>query len=190
MKNLVSAIVLSFVVGAMCFGQECKFVKNKKKLQKYFQAINIEKMTKPKVLFDKWNKVASSSFIKTDQGFLWSIFLMRGYSARFEIFENNPIIVQFENGSIVKLYPNSFTEGKFPVLALTTFTINPLYKIDKDQIDMFSSNRIKNIRVYFTSEKVLSENRSEDDLGTYFEYEILSERYQSNCITPANCILQ
>ncbi|MDN5204523.1 hypothetical protein QQ008_24235 [Fulvivirgaceae bacterium BMA10] len=149
----------------------------------------IIKITKPKTLFDKFYKTAATHFVKTSNGYLMGLHLRRSHSAKFEILDDNPLIIQFENGKILMLYPRSFTEGRFIGLSLTYFIV-PFYKITEEDLEVLVSNKIENIRIYFTSDKVSPSNRIEDDLGTYFQYDILSEKYKSNCMIPANCIVQ
>ncbi|WP_394747748.1 hypothetical protein [Spongiimicrobium salis] len=184
-----NSILLFFFVSIVCSGQNCKYSKKVAKKAKKQLSEEIVKATKPKALFSKFSQAASASFIKSNKGYYLGLVLAREFGARVDIMKNNPLLVQFQNDSIVTLYPGKDTPGKF-TLPVTTEINKPYYKITEEQLELFSSQRIRHIKVYFTSDKVAKNNRGEDDLGTFFDFEVLKERYQSNCIAPANCLLQ
>jgi len=190
MKAQILLIALLFV-SSFSYCQKCEYRNHseKKRVSKDLNEEQNIRLSKPKVLFSKYAKNATSYFVKTETGYFWSIIFNRGYSARFEIFEENPIIIQFANNNIIKLYAKEITEGKFLPLSLsTTYQINPYYKVNKEQLEMFTSHEISNVRIYFVSDKVVE--KSEDEMGSYFEFDIQSNSKRKSCMKGANCMLQ
>jgi len=191
MKLLKLKFFLVFFLFSMaCIGQNCKYSKKMlKKAKKHLVEEKIIKATKPKAMFKKFSQAAGFNFVKSDVGYYLSLMLVREFGRRIDIMDNNPLVVQFKNDSIVILYPNRSTPGKF-TLPVTTEINKPFYKVNLAQLELFASQPIFHVKVYFTSDIVPEGKRGVDDLGTFFDYEILNDRYQSNCIESANCILQ
>lgn len=191
MKLLKLKFFLMFSLFSMaCIGQNCKYSKKMiKKAKKHLIEEKVVKATKPKAMFKKFSQAAGFNFVKSDKGYYLSLTLVREFGKRVDIMDDNPLVVQFKNDSIIILYPNRSTPGKF-TLPVTTEINRPFYKVNPGQLELFGSQLIHYVKVYFTSDKVSEDKRGVDDLGIFFDYEILNEHYQSNCIEPANCILQ
>ncbi len=188
MTNKILLIIVFLVSSTVIYGQ-CK-IKTKGSIVKLIERrvpIDVEKLTKPKVLFDKYFTVATCSFVKSTSGDHYLVIpFSRAHSARFNISENTPLKCYLEEGVTVSLDPPELIEGK---MVITTLQIFLYYKVSEFQIDELAKNHIVNMRIYFMSEKDIS-NTFEDDLGRYFEFEILSENNKAHLLDAANCILQ
>ncbi len=191
MSTLKLKMVLLFCLVSMtCMSQKCK---NSKKMhrraQKHFVEEKIEKATKPKPMFSKFSQAGSSTFVRSTNNYYLGFVLAREFGRRIDIMDDNPLVIQFKNDSIITLYPNRSVLGKFS-LPVTIEVNRPFYKVSRKQLELFALQPILHVKVYFTSDKVSEEKRGVDDLGTFFDYEILNKNFQSNCINTANCILQ
>ena len=185
-KNILLAICL--ILSTIAYSQ-CK-IKTKGSILKAYEKrvpIDIDLMTKPKILFDKYMTVAVSTFAKTTDGNYYLIIpFTRAYSVRFEANQDTPIIFYLEDGDQVSLNPTEDIDGK---MFVTKYNIFLFYKITREQIGKLATNNIVSLRIYFIAEKEIA-NSYEDDLGRYLEYEILSENNRTNIFDAANCILQ
>jgi len=183
-------IVLFCLVSMICTGQKCKNSKRTfKRAKKHLIEDEIIKATKFRVLFSKFSKAATVNFVKSDKGYYLSLMFGREFGARVDIMDDNPLVVQFINDSIMTIYPDRSTPGKF-TLPVTMEVNKPFYKVDHKQLELFASQPIHYVKIYFTSDKVSEKNRGLDDSGTFFDFEILNERFQSNLLDAANCMLQ
>ena len=191
MNSVKLKIVLLFCLASIaCMGQNCKNSKKAtKKAKKHLVDEEVIKATKPRLMFSKFSKGAFANFAKSDQGSYLALVFGREFGKRMDIMTDNPLVIQFKNDSIIKLYPDRPSIGKF-TLPVTTEVNKPFYKVSDDQLELFASQPIRYVKIYFTSDKVPENNRGIDDLGTFFDFEILNERYQSNLIEAANCMLQ
>jgi len=191
MNTLKLKLILLFcLITITCIGQDCKNSKKmSKKAKKHLVDEEIIKATNFKVLFKKLTQVAIINFVKSNEGYYLSMQLSREYGRRIDIMKENPLIVQFKNDSIITLYPNKSILGKFSIPVTVEFN-KPFYKVSPEQLELFASQPIGYVKIYFTSEKVSENKRGIDNIGTFFDYEILNERYQANLIDLANCILQ
>ena len=188
-KSTFKLAVLFCLFSIACIGQKCKYSKKVLKRAKKHISKEVIRSTKPRAMFSKFSQAASTSFIRSSDEYYLGLVLVREFGARVDIMEDNPLIFQFKNDSIIALYPDKSTPGKFS-LPVTTEVNKPYYKVNQEQLDLFASQPIVHIKVYFTSDKVADGKRGVDDLGTFFDFEILNDRYQTNCIESANCILQ
>ncbi|WP_422082702.1 hypothetical protein [Ulvibacterium sp.] len=175
----------------ICSGQDCDFSRKRaKKAKKHFTDQKVLKATVQRNLFGKFSHGATTNFVRTDKNnYYLSLVFIREFGKRIDIMDKDPVVMQFEDNSILTLYPDKTKLGKF-TLPVTTETIDPYYTIREEQLKLISAQPIKHVKIYFTSDKVDEDKRGMDDLGTFFEYEILSTRYQSSLIEAANCILQ
>lgn len=191
MSTLKLKIVLLFcLVSLTCMGQKCKYSKKMvRKASKHLVNEKVLKATKFRYLFSKFSNAAGTSIIKSNKGNYLALVLTREFGRRIDIMKDNPVIIQFQNNEVIKLYPDRSTPGKF-TLPVTTEINRGYYKLDTDQLKVLAAQSIVHVKVYFTSDKVSEEKSGKDDLGTFFDYEILSDRYQSNLIDGANCMLQ
>ncbi len=171
------------------YGQKCKYSKKEiKKVGKDLEGETILNVTEPRVIFSKFSQGATAMFIKSDKGYYFGMFFVREMGAKMEILPDNPIVFKFDDDTILKLDPGQDYARRHK-LPLTTFNIKPFYTITEEQIKLFADRKIKNVKIYFTSEKVKDEKSEKDELGTYFEFEVQSDRYQANCQAGARCIL-
>ena len=188
MKKIILFILVCFVSSTFVHGQ-CK-VKDKGAYLKGIEKripIEIDFITKPRVLFDKYFVAATNTFAKTTDGeYYFIIPFGRAYSSKFELNEDTPIIFYLEDGEELSLNPDGNIEGK---MVLTTFSIFLYYKISKEQVEKLATKNIISLRIYFISEKEIADT-FEDDLGRYYEFEIHSDKYRTNVFDAANCILQ
>ena len=182
-------LLLCLIFSTVAYSQ-CK-IKTKGSLIKAFEKkvpIDIDILIKPKILFDKYTTVATNTFVKTTDGNYYLIIpYTRAYSARFEANQDTPIIFYLENSDQLTLKPSQEIDGK---MILTKYMIFLYYNITRAQIEKLATSNIVSLRIYFIAEHEEIANTYKDDLGRYFEYEILSEKYRTNLLEAANCILQ
>ncbi len=191
MKTLKLKIILLCCLFSMAsFGQNCKnFKKGVRKAKKHFSDKEIISATKPRRLFSKFSQAVSTHLVKSENTKYLAIIFVREFGRRIDLLGKNPITLQFENSKLITLYPEKPSFGKF-TLPATTELNRQFYTITNEQLQLLSSNSIVHIKIYFTSDLVSESKYEVDDLGKFFDYEILSERYQSNLINAANCMLQ
>ncbi|NER11937.1 hypothetical protein GWK08_00660 [Leptobacterium flavescens] len=191
MNRLKITFLLCFsLVSFICPAQNCKSNKKmERKAKKHLVEDEIIKATKLRQLFSKFSQAASTNLVKTDKGYYLRLQLVRELGRRIDIMKDNPLVLQFKNGEIITLYPDRDLPGKFTLPATTEFN-RPFYIVSTEQLEQFAKHPISQVKIYFTSEKVPEDKRGVDDLGTFFDYEILSERYQNNLVEAANCMLQ
>ena len=190
MKHKRIVLLFFFLASMFCSAQKCKYSKKMvKKAGKHLVDDTVLKATKFRYLFSKFSNAAGTSLIKSESGYYLALVLSREFGRRIDIMDDNPVIIQLTNDELIKLYPDRSTPGKF-TLPITTEINRAYYKLNEDQIKQLSIQPVMHIKVYFTSDKVSEEKSGEDDLGTFFDYEILSDRYQTNLIEPAKCILK
>jgi len=183
-------LVLTFLVSMTCMSQNCKNSKKmSKKAKKHLVEENILKATPMRSLFSKFSHGAATNLVKSDKGYYLSLLFNRDMGRRVDILDTDPIVFQFKNDSVIIVYPDRSHFGKFTV-PVTLEVNKPFYKISAKQLEQLATQAIIHVKIYFTSDKVPEEKRGKDDIGTFFDYEILSERYQSSLIEAANCILQ
>jgi hypothetical protein len=188
MARKILLLAVCILSATFSYGQ-CKY-KTKGGLVKLYEkntSLDIEAITMPKMLFDKYFVAAGNTFIKTVSGeYYYMVPFTRSYSAKFEIDETTPLVFFLDNGEQLKLFPPQNVEGKSIV---TKFTIYLYYKISKEQVEILATKNIEYLRIYVLSEKEM-ENTFQDELGTYFEFQIMSDKYKDNVFDGANCILQ
>ncbi len=189
-KHSFKLIVLFCTFCMFSYGQNCKnFKKGVKRAKKHFPDKEILSATKQRHLFSKFSQAASTYLVKSENSKYLALILVRELGRRIDLLDTNPIILQFENDEVLTLYPEKSSLGKF-TLPATTEINRQFYTITDAQLEQLSSQQINQVKIYFTSEKVSEEKRSVDDLGMFFDYEILNERYKANLMEPALCILQ
>ncbi len=182
--------LLLFLISMTCMSQNCKYPKKmSKKAKKHLVEENILKATQFRTLFSKFSHAAATNLVKSDKGYYLSLIFNRDMGRRVDILDTNPLVFQFKNDSVLILYPDRSNFGKFTI-PVTLEVNKPFYKISPTQLEQLATQDIIHVKIYFTSDKVREEKLGTDDLGTFFDYEILNERYQSNLIEAANCILQ
>ncbi|MEX0313842.1 MAG: hypothetical protein AB3N18_06665 [Allomuricauda sp.] len=145
--------------------------------------------TKLKPLFSKFSQAASANFVKSDEHYYLSLVLVRELGRRIDILKDNPMIVRFQDDSVITLFPDKTLLGKF-TLPVTTEINRPYYEVSADQMQLFASRSVAYIKVYFSSDKVSEEKMGRDETGTFFDYEIRNKNLQASLMEPAGCIIQ
>lgn len=189
-KKSILIVFLVFTV-SLTYGQ-CKYAK--KRAVKFVNkqlTTQIQTMTKPKIIFNKFSNTSSGAFFinENDEYFLALSLVRTNYSAKFEILEKQKLVINFENNIDLTLISFDNVESKTPGITLSAQLIWAVYEVDKEQIKIFAENPLFNLKIYFVSLKNIS-NTFEDEDGKYFEFEVKADKYKSNLIEPANCILQ
>lgn len=190
MKRLKLSILVFFCsISMLCAGQKCKnFKKGVKRAKKHFVDKEIINATKQRRLFSKFSQAVTTYIVKSEKTKYLAILFVREMGRRIDLLENDPIIFQFENGGLLTLYPEKSSLGKF-TLPVTTEINHQFYVLSDDHLKQLSSQQINHVKIYFTSDKVSEEKYSVDDLGSFFDYEILNERYKGNLMEPSTCML-
>ncbi|WP_299553080.1 hypothetical protein [Seonamhaeicola sp.] len=182
--------LLALLFCITCFGQKCKYSEKRvRKANKHFEKEKMIKATKQKPLFSKFSQAASVNFVRSEEHYYLSLVLVRELGRRINILKENPLVVRFQNDSIITLFPDKTLMGKF-TLPATTEINKPYYEISPEQLQLFISQPVVHLKVYFDSDKVPEDKMGKDKLGTFFDYEILNKRLQSSLMEPANCISQ
>ena len=191
MKGLqLKMTLLLCLFSLVCLGQKCKeSSKMARKAAKYLKEEKVLKASKVQPLFSKFSQAASANFVKSEKGYYLRLQLVRELGRRIHIMEGNPLVFQLRDNSLITLYPDKDQPGKFNLPATTEIN-RPFYRVSEEQLKQLATNPIQYLKVYFTSEKVSEEKSSTDDLGTFFDYEILNENFQANLLEPAACMLK
>nr|WP_299382208.1 hypothetical protein [Allomuricauda sp.] len=189
-QNLRFTIILALCLCTMSFGQKCKYSEKRvRKANKHFEDEKITKATKLKPLFSKFSQAASANFVKSEENYYLSLVLVRELGRRIDILKDNPLIVRFQDESVITLYPDRTLLGKF-TLPVTTEINRPYYEISAEHMQLFASKPVAYVKVYFSSDKVSEEKLGRDETGTFFDYEILNKNLQASLMEPAACIIQ
>ena len=183
-------IVLALCVCSISFGQKCKYSEKRvRKANKHFENEKIVKATKLKPLFSKFSQAASANFVRSEERYYLSLVLVRELGRRIDILKDNPLIVRFQDEKVITLYPDKTLLGKF-TLPVTTEINRPYYEVSAEQMQMFASQPVAYVKVYFSSDKVSEEKMGRDETGTFFDYEIRNQNLQASLMEPAQCINQ
>lgn len=186
----LTLVVLLCMVSTLAMGQKCKeSSKMARKAAKHLKEEKILKASKLQPLFSKFSQAASANLVKSDKGYYLRFHLIRELGRRIHIMADNPLVFQLRDNSVLTLYPDTDHPGKFNLPATTEIN-RPFYRLSEAQLKQLASSPIQHIKVYFTSDKVSEEKRSVDDLGSFFDYEILNENLQANLLEPASCMLK
>ena len=170
-------------------GQKCKYSsKQTRRANKHFKNEKIIEATKLKPLFSKFSQAASANFAKSAENYYLSLVLVRELGRRIDVMEDNPLVVRFQNGETIILYPDRTLLGKFTI-PVTTEINKPFYSVNAQQLQLFSEQPIAYVKVYFSSDKVAESKLGRDDMGTFFDYEILNKKLQASLMEPAKCIM-
>lgn len=191
MKKLQLKLSLLLCLFALiCSGQKCKeSSKMARKAAKYLKDEKVVKASKMVQLFSKFSQAASANLVQTDKGYYLRLQLIRELGRRIHIMADNPLVFQLRSGEMITLYPDKDQPGKFNLPATTEIN-RPFYKVTEPDLKLLTTSPIQHLKVYFTSDKVPEEKKSTDELGVFFDYEILSENLQENLIEPAMCMLK
>jgi hypothetical protein len=154
-------------------------------------SIPIVNMTKPDVIFLKYKgSNCTGAFLISEHGeYFMALYLNRANSQNFKILEEQKLVITFDNN--VELTLNSFRDVESKILGLSANkSLWIAYKINIDQIKVFTENTYRNIKIYFTSDSELTTKVNQDDSGKFFEFEIKGGSFQKSMQNPAKCILQ
>lgn len=149
--------------------------------------VEIEYATKPRAIFSKYGVGATYSFIKSGEEYYLFYNQYRGYSSRYEILENNSIVLIFEEGEPLSLYPCGNFSGK--MRGLTTYNIACYYKITREELQIIADNKVEMVLIHISSDQEISNTQVDEDGTVFFEYVIRSDNYAENAPTSAACIL-
>lgn len=190
-KLIILSISILLLLGTTAEAQ-CKF-KKIKKFAKYAISedcsVQVDLSTKPKPLFSKFNTTAMASFVKSGEEYFLFFYQVRGYSSKYEILENNSLVIIFEEGEPLSLYPCGNYSGKRPGISLTTYSIGCFYKINKDQIQKIADNIVKMVLIHVSTDGEIRGSQIDEDGTCFLEYIIRSDNYADNAPTAAACIL-
>ena len=129
-----------------------------------------------------------AGFVKSDQEYYLFLIQTRPYGSKYEILKNNSVIIFFDNGESVQLFPFEDFKGKRQVMDFT-YIIGCFYNISKKQIEKIAENTIDMLLIHFTSDDEISGAQIDKDGSSFLEYIIHSEKYSNNAPKAASCIL-
>ncbi|MEK6154077.1 hypothetical protein WIW50_12480 [Flavobacteriaceae bacterium 3-367] len=186
-----SGLILMFCLfSLLTMGQKCKTSqKMARKAAKHLTEEKIIRATKLQPIFSKFSQAAGASLIQSDKGYYLRLQLVRELGRRIHIMADNPLVFLLTNENQVALYPDRDHPGKFNLPATTEIN-RPFYKVTEEQLQQLATSPIQYVKVYFTSDKVSEDKRGIDDLGIFFDYEILNDNFQSNLLEAATCMLR
>ena len=187
----ITAILLAISLTSCLYGQ-CRYITNKS-LYKKFQVYTPEKITKiTQYSIISGNYITGNGsnglFFKNDKGeYFFQFGFYLSLSHKFNVLQKNELVLQFGNNIDLVLNPISDFLGS--QASVSSYVVAPIYKLSKEQVQVFTSNLLFNIKFYFSPElKIIA--ASEDEKGTYYEIEVKSDKYKSTIKEIATCILQ
>ena len=152
---------------------------------KYECPDSVDYMSKNYNFFEKganhWYKAAIA---KSGDEYFFRLQFAKPYSVHFMINEDNPIIIQFENGETLKLFPACNFKG----YGLIVYNMCAFYNITKEQLKKLTMSPVERFSYYVTSEKKI-ETAQKSDEGWFFDFEIKSKKRRKNCMEAAKCML-
>ncbi len=171
---------------------QCKY----KSIDKYTKfamshdcSIDVDVATKPRILYSKYRVSSSVSFVKSGDDYYLFFYQFRNNSSRYEILKNNSLVVIFEEGAPLKLYPCGDFDGKRPGISITVYCIGCFYHVTKDQLERIANNIVEMVVVHYTADHELTGSQIDEDGTSFFEFVIHSDNYADNAPTAAACIL-
>lgn len=171
--------------------QDCKYPKKMRKhAQKHLESENIVNATKFEVTFKDFNKVGSIHFAKSDSRYFMGLIFLRDFSRKIDVTLDNPFIFKLKNDSLVTLYPakSAFDRGNMGFTTpMGTKILKAYYELSSEQLQLFATNPIKNTKLYVTLKKKAKNGDKELEI---FDFDIKKEKWQSNFMESAKCILQ
>jgi hypothetical protein len=190
MKKLSIIIIGIFILFSSNVDAQCKF---KKKFSHYAKSedcsINPDIYTKVKKTVNKLYVVTVlTSFAKSGEEYYLYFYIARSSSSKFEIHKNNSLVINFDKGDPVSIFPcGDFTSGTFPLLDCN---IGCFYSITKEQIKQIADNgRINSFILHVSADKEIPSAQIDEDGTMFFEYEIPSELAGTTLSNSAACML-
>jgi len=171
-------------------GQECEYSKKMlKQAQKHFTNESIISATDYDPTFRDFNKVGSTHFVKSDSGYYMRLYLVRDFSRKMDLLEDNPMIFELQNDSLITLYPDkSMFDKSSGLITQRRMQMHKVYyEVSAKQLQFFSSIPIENVKLYVTLKKKSEEGENELEI---IDFEVKKEKWQTNFMASANCILQ
>lgn len=185
---LLLLICITTIKGA---SQDCKYPKKMiKHAQKRLESEKIVSATNFEVTFKDFNKVGSTHFVKSEKAYYLGLTLVRDFSRKVEVMVDNPLVFILKNDSIVTLYPDKSIadRGNMSITSpMGTKFLKSYYEVSPEQLQLFIAVPIKEVKLYVTLKKKSKEGESSIEI---FEFEIKKEKWRTNFMTNASCILQ
>jgi len=189
---------ITFLIFSLCIliscnvDAQCKVkTKLKKSYLRYAKSddcdVEIDFATKPKSIFKKFSTGAAASFIKSGDEYFIYFYQVRSYSSRYEILENNSLVIIFEEGEPLALYPCGNFEGK--KIGLLNYGIACFYKVTKEELENIADNIVHMVLIHISADHEISNTQIDEDGTAFFEYVIRSDNRADNAPTMASCIL-
>ena len=170
---------------------QCKF----KKINRYTKyavstdcSVEVDFATKPKKIFKKYLTEAVVSFVKSGEEYYLFFYQVRSYSSKYEIQENNSMIIIFDSGEPLTIFPCGNYKGKGIGVGIH-YGIGCFYSITKAQVQQIADNTVDMVLIHITSDKEISNTQIDEDGSMFFEYTIYSDTYDDNAPKAAACIL-
>ncbi len=191
--NLVKPILLVLFSFILIKGtsQDCKYPKKMSKYaQKHLKSEKIVSATKFEVTFKDFNKVGSTHFVRSNSGYFIGLTFLRDFSRKMDVMVDNPFIFKLKNDSLVTLYPakSAYDKGNMGFTTpMGTKILRAYYELSSEQLQLFASISIKNVKLYVTLKNKAKESDNALDI---LDFEIKKEKWQSNFMASAKCILQ
>jgi hypothetical protein len=194
MKKLSILIIGIFILFSSNLNAQCKFAKITKAYHKAAKSedciVPLNSIcTKPiKIMGNGISNAAAASLVKSGEEFYLYFNIYRGSSSKFEIHKNNSLVLLFDNGEPVSIFPcGDFTPKALPLLDCN---IGCFYNINKEQIKQIADNgRMNSFILHVSADKEIPSAQIEEDGTMFFEYEISSEKLGTNLSQSAACIL-
>lgn len=171
--------------------QNCKFSnKMRKHAQKRLENENILNSTKNEVTFKDFNKVGTFHFVKSAKGYFLGLSLLRDFSRKMDATVDNALILKLKNDSLVEVFPYvpAKDSGRMGITTpMGTKTLKAYYNISLEQLRLFASMPIKEVKIYVTLRKKDEEGENELEI---LDFEVKKEKWRSSIMELANCVLQ
>lgn len=188
-KHIFTLLFCFFLTTAA--GQDCKNPKKMRKhAQKRLESEHIIKATKFEVTFKDFNKSGTTHFAKSDNSHYLGLNFLRDFSRKMDVTPDNPMIFKLENDSLVTVYPYLAAKDRGNMGFTTpmgTKILRAYYKLSPEQVRLFASIPIKQVKLYVTLKKKGEDGTNEEDI---IEFDIKKKKWRTNFMESAKCILQ
>lgn len=185
-------IFLFGLFSTLCVGQKCNYSKKMlKQANKQFTDEKILEATKFEMLAKNFTTNVLTHFLKSENNYYLGLTLVRGgrRAYRIDLMEDNPLILSFDNDHVLTLFPHRVVPHVN--IGFSQELNVAYYKLSQEELELFASRPIHNLKIYFSSDRDFSSKRnvSTDDLGLFMQFEIEKKDRQTSCIINAQCIL-
>jgi len=188
MKKLI-ILTFMFTFNMNITYSQCKYKKEQNTYTKYCISDSkptIDGSTPYAFFYGKGGYIFAKS---GDKFYLYLHLLGSPYSSfgtKIDILESNPLIIKFENGEEIKLFPNGKYTGKNTISM--NYVMGCYYLITQEQLAKIIQNKIINFKYHLIAEKQLTGMEKSDGNSYYYNVEINSKKSEKIKIA-ANCIL-